>query len=200
MGKTHSVVEGIYERLRDKVYFLLNNKKTKDLIYKQSRVVARSIANDIHDAPALWIKKASIAQVQQQLEKITQLKSKIPPPTLDHFRSRQRGGDKLVDLVLQCIIENRLPQKQEVTSIVRQYRQVSFITPSENQTLKKYMGKDKKLKRVYTHQEAYELAKITLIPINDDLFTRRGRRTKHWVKQMKDKYIPLIKQFTLKNK
>lgn len=200
MAKTHAVVEGIYERLRDKVYFLIHNKRADDLIYKESRVVARSIANDIHDAPALWIRKASVAQVHQQLNKISELNSILPSPTLDHFRSRQRGGDRLVELTLQCIKEERLPSRGEITSVVRLFRQVSFITAAENQKLKKYMGKDKTLDRMYTHKEAYQLAKIILIPINDNLFTKRGRRTKHWVKHMNDKYFPLIKQFTSKNK
>lgn len=192
MAKPHSVVKGIYERVRDKVFYLRSNKDAPDLIKTDARVLARSIANDIHDAPTIWTEYASIDAVAHRLKQITELNSKIKEPTRDHFRSRQRGGLKLVELIMQCINEDRQPTQLEVSAVIRLFRYVHYITATENQHLKKWMGNGT-LDIKYTHEQAYRMAKIELIKIEDDLFSKSGRKPAAWIKHKKDKYLPLIK-------
>lgn len=166
----------LFEVCEDTVAGLLKAKKPFERkIFTNPSNYARMFANDIHDMSTIWTGYASLSAVQKKL------KDSKYKPTKDHFHSRQRGGEKLVHLLLTRYGEGKMPSFEEVKKIVDKYREVHYVTSEENNKLKNLMNVP------CTHKQAYLQAKIEIIKA-DDLFGKRGRKTADWTKQMEKKY------------
>jgi hypothetical protein len=166
----------IYEVCEDTVAGLLKaNKPFERKVFENPSSYARMFANDIHDMPVIWTGYASAAAVQKKI------KDSKYKPTKDHFHSRQRGGQKLVRLMIKYFGKGELPPFAEVKKIVDKYREVHYITSQENNKLKHLMDVP------CTHKQAYEQAKIEILKA-EDLFTKRGRQSQAWKDAMKEKY------------
>jgi len=166
----------LFEVCEDTVAGLLKAKKPFDRkIFTNPSSYARLFANEIHDMSVIWTGYASRSAV---LKKLKDPKYK---PTKDHFHSRQRGGEKLVRLMLKRFGEGKLPGFDEVKAIVDKYREVHYVTSQENNKLKNLMDVP------CTHKQAYEQAQIEIIQAKD-LFGKRGRQSEAWRQKMLDKY------------
>lgn len=177
MSKSYDVkLRKIFEVCEDTVAGLLKAKKPFERkVFTDPSSYARMFANDIHDMSTIWTGYASPACVQKKL------KTPSYKPTKDHFHSRQRGGERLVRLMIKCFGEGKLPPFEEVKKIVDKYREVHYVTAQENNRLKHLMVVP------CTHKQAYEQAKIEVI-LAKDLFGKRGRQSKAWKEAMQQKY------------
>lgn len=166
----------IFEVCEDTVAGLLKAKKPFERkVFTNPSSYARMFANDIHDMSTIWTGYASHAAVQNKL------KQGSYKPTKDHFHSRQRGGERLVRLMLKRYGEGNIPSFDEVQRIVDKYREVHYVTTEENNKLKNLMNVP------CTHKQAYEQADIRIIKAAD-LFGKRGRQSKVWKEAMAIKY------------
>jgi hypothetical protein len=171
----------IYEVCEDTVAGLLKSKNPfSRKIFQNPSGYARMFANDIHDMSTTWTGFASHAAV------LKKLKDPTYKPTKDHYRSRQRGGEKLVRLLLKRFGAGQMPTFEEVQKIVDRYREVHYVTKEENNKLKHLMDVP------CTHKQAYEQANIHIIHATD-LFGTRGRRSVSWKEDMEKKYKKLAK-------
>lgn len=169
-------LQKIFEVCEDTVAGLLKAKKPFERkIFQNPSGYARMFANDIHDMSTIWTGYASVAAVQKKLKDPTYKYTK------DHFRSRQRGGEKLVRLMLRRFGEGKCPTFEEVKKIVDRYREVHYVTSEENNKLKNLMDVP------CTHKQAYEQANIQIMTATD-LFGKRGRQSQAWKDAMALKY------------
>lgn len=166
----------IFEVCEDTVAGLLKAKKPFERkVFTNPSSYARMFANDIHDMSTIWTGYASTAAVQRKL------KDPSYKPTKDHFHSRQRGGELLVRLMLECYGQGKLPAFTDIKKIVDKYREVHYVTAEENNKLKNLMVVP------CTHKQAYSQAKIKIIHA-EELFGKKGRKSKVWQEQMRSKY------------
>jgi hypothetical protein len=166
----------IYEVCEDTVAGLLKSKSPfTRKVFTNPSSYARMFANDIHDMSTIWTGYASHACVRKKL------RDPAYKPTKDHFHSRQRGGEKLVRLMLKRYGEGVLPSFEEVKKIVDKYREVHYVTAEENNKLKNLMNIP------CTHKQAYEQAKIEVVHAKE-LFGKRGRQSQAWKEEMQNKY------------
>lgn len=166
----------IFEVCEDTVAGLLKaDKPFERKVFTNPSSYARMFANDIHDMSTIWTGYASPTCVQKKL------KNPSYKPTKDHFHSRQRGGEKLVHLMIKYFGKGKVPPFKEVKAIVDKYREVHYVTTEENNRLKHLMVTP------CTHKQAYLQANIKVI-FAKDLFGKRGRQSKVWKEEMKKKY------------
>ncbi len=177
-----------YERKRDNLFNTIQDKShrlltTKDALLKNPiftdeglRDLGRDFSNAIHDMPHVWSGSASIAAIK------TKIRNSKYKPSRDHFHSRQRCGEELVKLIISCFGEARAPTLKEVEEILDRARQVHYVTEKENQNARPHMAK------LMTHKQAYKAAGIILRHNTEDLFSKRGPKTKQWKEEMRKKY------------
>lgn len=176
-----------YERKRDNLFNNIKDKSHRLLTTKGSlsnpifadeglRDLGRDFSNAIHDMPHVWSGSASIAAIKAKL------RNPKYKPSRDHFHSRQRCGEELVLLIRSCFGEGRSPTLKEVEQILDRARQVHYVTEKENQSARPHMAMQ------MTHKQAYKAAGIILKHKTQDLFSKRGPKSKIWKDAMVDKY------------
>ena len=172
--------DNLFNTIQDKSHRLLTSKEafSKNPIFTEDGLkdLGRDFSNAIHDMPTLWSGSASIAAIKAKL------KNSKYKPSKDHFHSRQRCGEELVLLIRKCFGKGRSPTLNEVERILDKARQVHYVTEKENQKARPYMAKQ------LSHKRAYKAANIILKHKTQDLFSKRGPKTKQWKDDMVDKY------------
>lgn len=172
--------DNLFNNIKDKSHRLLTTKKEAVLnpIFTDEglRDLGRDFSNAIHDMPTLWSGSASIAAIKAKL------RNPKYKPSKDHYHSRQRCGEELVRLILSCYGNNRSPTLKEVEEILNKARQVHYVTEKENQSARPHMAQQ------LTHKQAYKAAGIILKHKTQDLFSKKGPKTKQWKDAMVDKY------------
>lgn len=172
--------DNLFNTIEDKSHRLLTTKQalSKNPIFTEEgiRDLGRDFSNAIHDMPTIWSGSASVAAIH------TKLRNNKYKPSRDHFHSRQRCGEELARLIVQCYGKNRAPTLKEVEVILNRARQVHYVTERENQKARPFMAK------LLTHKQAYKSAGIKLRHNTQDLFSKRGRKTKQWKRDMNRKY------------
>lgn len=177
-----------YERKRDNLFNTIQDKSHRLLTTKQALVkntiftedgirdLGRDFSNAIHDMPPIWSGSASISAIHCKLRNYKY------KPSRDHYHSRQRCGEELVKLIKYCYGDNRSPTLEEVETILNRARRVHYVTERENQKARTFMAK------MLTHKQAYNAAGILLKHNTQDLFGKRGPKSKAWKAQMTQKY------------
>lgn len=177
-----------YERKRDSLFAIIQDKSHRLLTTKTNistnpiftkagiEDLGRFFSNVIHDMPHIWSGSASIAAIHSKL------RNNKYKPSRDHFNSRQRCGEELVILIRKCFGDRRAPTLKEVECILDRARRVHYVTEKENQKARPFMAQQ------MTHEQAYQAADITLRHNTQDLFSKRGRKTVEWKREMNRKY------------
>jgi hypothetical protein len=172
--------DNLFNNIKDKSHRLLTTKKEAVLnpIFTEEglRDLGRDFSNAIHDMPYVWSGSASLAAIKSKL------RNPKYKPSRDHFHSRQRCGEELVLLIRSCFGQGRSPTLKEVEEVLDRARQVHYVTEKENQNARPYMAKQ------MTHKQAYKAAGIILRHKTQDLFSKRGPKTKQWKDEMVAKY------------
>lgn len=168
-------VDTIHEILVDQVRGL---RKCSDRQVARNRTLyARMLSQVLYEAPKIFTGQVSIMMVDR---KLNDFRAK---PCPEHYLSRQKGGELLLDLVDASLRSSGDPPKVLVKNIALTYCAVHYTTPEENALLKQYQ-------RIHHDEDAYKRAGIILIEARD-LFTKRGHSTQ-WKEQMLSKYAPIV--------
>lgn len=168
-------VDAIHEMLVDQVNGLLTGSNRQ--INKSRSLYVRMFGQVLYEAPKLFTGQASIAMVDRKLHDFS------AKPCPEHYLSRQRGGEALVDLVHISTLTHQPPSRVLVQNIVLTYCAVHYTTPEENAALKLFQSK-------HHDEAAYKEAGIVLVEARD-LFTKRGHSAA-WKQQMINKYSPIV--------
>lgn len=137
---------------------------------------ARNFGNMIHDMPVIWSGSASKAAIDN---KIRNSKYK---PSKDHYNSRQRCGNEIVETIITCYGNLTPPTLRQIEMILNRARRVHYVTERENQRARTFMAKN------VTPMQAYKSAGIKLVHHTQDLFSRKGRRSVQYKRDIKRKY------------
>ena len=170
-------IDVIHEMLSDQLNGLQGSSNRQ--ISTHRALFARLFGQMLYDAPKVYTGMASAALIVQKLRNFA-LK-----PCPEHHRSRNRGGQLLVDLVEYSLRTGEPISRNDVELIVKQHCEVHFTTPEENIRLRKHQ-------QFCTSEAAYVRAGIKLIPAFD-LFCTRGRMTDRWKAAMSAKYSHLLR-------
>lgn len=183
MSNYDTKLRKVFESVESHSQYLLSHETPLTrVLFEDIRGVGRDYANMIHDIPNVWTGLASQAAIRAKLNDVKFRHSE------DHYMSRQRGGEELVQLILTRFGDGISPSLDEVEKIIQRYRRVHYVTKDENNTLKHIMEPGKEW------QVAYSEAGVLLTDARD-LFTRRGRHSEVWKNDMNTKY----KTFLSKN-
>lgn len=173
-------VNAIHEMLMDQINGVRNAPGSRQI--KSSRAIyVRMFGQLLYEAPKLHTGLVSIRLVEQKLKDFSSRYC------LEHHHSRQRGGDALVALFETAIATGIDPTKKQVRDIALIYCQVHYTTAYENEQLRKHQRK-------CTSEAAYRRANIQLVEARE-LFTQKGRHSKEWKQQMREKYGPIVERY-----
>jgi hypothetical protein len=160
----------------DAIHEILTNVPGSEII-KHKNLYARMFGQVLYEAPKLFTGQASIAMVDRKLNDFQ------AKPCAEHYLSRQRGGEALVDLVIASMESDQSPQRVLVQTIAMTYCAVHYTTQEENAALTRFQ-------RNHHDEAAYNEAGIILIE-SRDLFTKRGH-SQVWKQTMIKKYSPIV--------
>lgn len=168
-------VDAIHEILIDQVNGL---KQSDDRQITKSKILySRMLGQVLYEAPKLFTGLASINMVDRKLHDFR------AKPCPEHYLSRQKGGEALVELIETSILTGLDPPRVMVQGIALTYCAVHYTTPEENAILKRFQRK-------HHDEAAYTEAGIILVEARD-LFTKRGHSAT-WKQQMTQKYSPVV--------
>lgn len=168
-------IDTIHEILVDQVRGLREHSNRQ--LVRNRTLYARMLGQVLYEAPKIFTGQVSINMVDR---KLNDFRAK---PCPEHYLSRQKGGELLLDLIDTSIITGADPPRLLVQNIALTYCAVHYTTPEENASLKVHQRK-------HHDEAAYNRAGIILIEARD-LFTKRGHSIA-WKHQMRKKYAPIV--------
>lgn len=172
-------VDTIHELLTDQISALRANPQRQ--MSKNRMIFIRMLGQMLYEAPKLHTGMVSIRLIEEKLNNFSSR------GCLEHHQSRQKGGSALVDLIDTALATGVDPTKEQVRAIALIYCQVHYTTAYENAQLRKHQRK-------CSSEAAYRRANIQLVEARD-LFTKKGRHSTEWKKQMIAKYSPIVEQY-----
>lgn len=149
-------------------------------IFKNEAQAGRKYANLLHDMPNIRTGLASKAAISTKLKNFRWKHSE------DHFHSRQRGGEAIVQYIKKCFGAQTEPELTCIKKIVDKYRRVHIVTKQENNKLSKIMEPG------ISPKQAYKQGGVQLLEA-EELFTKRGRHSDEWKTLMRRKYAKLLR-------
>ena len=150
---------------------------------------ARTLGQMLYDMPPLFSGYASSEMVRHKLASIST--GKAVRICKDHHHSRQKGGQALIDLIRTSALSERVPAYDTVCQIVDTYRQVHYVTATENNRLRFHQ-------QLCSSEAAYRRAGVILHDARL-LFSNIGRPSKAFVSEMYALYAHLYATPTLFN-
>jgi hypothetical protein len=172
-------VEAIHELLLDQIEGIRRNPGRH--LQTNRTIHIRLFGQMLYEAPKLHTGMVSIRLIEQKLNDFG------TKSCLEHHQSRQKGGAALVNLIEQALRTGVDPTKEQVRDIALVHCQVHYTTAYENAQLRKHQ-------RRCSSDAAYRRANIQLIEARE-LFTKKGRHSIEWKKQMTAKYGPVVDRY-----
>lgn len=175
-------VDVIQELLVDQIHALREGRPRQ--LDNNRMLYARMFGQLLYEAPKIFTGQVSVDMVDRKLHDFR------VKPCPEHYLSRQRGGEALVNLIAPAILTGIDPPRIIIQNIALTYCAVHYTTPEENARLKHFQK--------HNHDEtAYSRAGIVLIEARD-LFTKRGH-SEVWKQQMRSKYSPIVQHYLTTN-
>lgn len=169
-------IDTIHEILLDQIACAKNNPERQ--LTKNRIIFVRMLGQVLYEAPKLHTGMVSVRLIEQKLKDFG------TKAVLEHHHSRQKGGAALIALVDRALKTGILPSRADVKDIALKYCQVHYTTMEENQALRKHQ-------RRCSSEAAYRRSNIQLIQA-PDLFSKRGKHTANWKREMIEKYNPIV--------
>ena len=167
----------IYELVYDQYHGLLRHRESR-MLHQHRSAYARMFGHMLFDVPTTFTGHISIQLLELKLSDF------FVRGTPEHFMSRQRGGDVLLDLISRSASDLSPPTYQQVSDIVVEYSHVHYVTKEENGALRLFQQN-------CSSEAAYNRAGVVLVEAGE-LFTYRGRKTASWRASMIQKYKPTV--------